>query len=120
MKKKQIECETLITEQGKKWLYDNVPCITSYDFTGYLFTVDPKKGIACAVGLNGQLYIYSINMKRPDLSKRLFKRAIKTLIKNKFCCFDIQPFKELNMVPCNVNNMLTVHDYLFSGFKEYE
>lgn len=118
-KKNLKKYDLLITEDGKKWLYSYVPCIIGYDFTGYLFIINKKKKIAGAVSLDGQLIIYSVDEKHPEISEGVFIKTLKYLYKAHFCYFDIQPFNILKQLSYDPNKAILVHQYLFSDFKDY-
>lgn len=93
----------VLTEYGVKWLYNYCNSILSPDFAGYIFTLMPKYKVSIAVELTGRFILFSTNEKKPILSLRMYKKAIKFLIKRCFIKLEdpYEPFPEF----CLYNNL---------------
>ena len=70
--------------------------ICSLDFAGYLFPIHGRYKVNGMLDIFGNFGLYSINKKKPIISKRIERKVLKHLIKTNFLYLTIEPFPEFS------------------------
>ena len=105
-----------LSDAAVDWLIANGVPFATRDFIGYSMAVDDENG--CAVGLDNQIYPFSLNPKKPVMTKRRIRKIVNTLIDSNFLKENsLDPFPEFercNNIPFNLQNAILLDTY----FKE--
>lgn len=102
-----------LSDTAVDWLAANGTPFATRDFIGYSMAVDKDNG--CAVGLDNQIYPFSLNPKKPVMTKRRIRKIVNVLISTGFLKENnsdpFPEFEKCNNIPFDIYQAALLDTY---------